>query len=68
MNLETLQEVVIDSTGGYKFIVAEVTDGIGASKVVIRANKDCEYHRDILEKLCEEVQPKGLRARCIGGG
>lgn len=68
MCLDTLQEVVIDPSDGYKFIVANVTDGNGGTKMVVRANQDCKYHRDILAILRREVRPFGLDARCIGGG
>ena len=68
MTLETLQEVIVDSQDGYKFIVANVTDGNGGTRMVIRANQDCDYHQDILALLRREVRPHGLDAHCTGGG
>ena len=68
MHLDTLQEVVIDPRDGYKFIVANVTDGNGGTRMVVRAKRDCQYHNDILAILRREVRPLGLNAHCIGGG
>ncbi len=65
MQLNELPDVVIDAMGGYKFIVVQVSDG-NDSKIVIRANEHCDYHRDILALLRREAS--GLGARCIGGG
>jgi len=68
MYFHTLQRVVIDRQGGYKFIVVRVTDSNGRGKMVIRAKAECEYHRDILAILRQELMPHNLDARCIGGG
>ena len=68
MTINEVSTVVIDPRDGYKFIVAQLTDGNGGSKLVVRANQDCSYHRDILAILRREVRPSGLEARCIGGG
>lgn len=65
MTLSELPVVIIDEEGGYKFIVAKVSEG-EASKLVVRANASCELHRYILSKL--ELEASGLNARCIGGG
>lgn len=68
MHLDTLQEVTIDPRGNYKFIVANVTDGNGGTKMVVRANQNCKYHGDILAVLRREMRPLGLNVHCIGGG
>lgn len=68
MTLADVPEVVVDPSGGYKFIVAKLTDNNGEEKLVVRANKDCNYHNHILEMLCREVQQNGLKTYCIGGG
>src|SRR3989344_9469977 len=68
MTLNDVQEVVIDPSGGYKFIVAKLTDSNGGEKLVVRAQENCGYHNDILNLLRHEVRPSGLNARCIGGG
>ena len=65
LDLSQLPVVLIDKTGGYKFIVAIVSDG-EISKMVVRANQYCEYHRDILKEL--RLEMPSLNARCIGGG
>ncbi|MCI0533579.1 hypothetical protein L0Y49_05175 [bacterium] len=64
--LQNVPTVSIDPSGGYKFIVAKITDGSGGQKLVIRANGQCDYHRDILEDLRDQIN--GLNASCIGWG
>ena len=64
----TVADVKIDERGGYKFIVARVTDGKGGEKLVVRAEASCAYHRDILAILRQEVRSVGLNAECVGGG
>jgi len=68
MTINEVPEVVIDPAEGYKFIVAELTDGNGGKRLVVRANQDCHMHRDILALLRREVRPSGLDAHCTGGG
>lgn len=68
MYLDTLQEVDITPDGGYKFIVANVIDGNDKSKLVVRANRTCDHHCDILAILQREVRPHGLYTKCVGGG
>src|SRR3989344_6214125 len=68
MDINSVQEVVIDPAEGYKFIVAQLTDGNSGKRLVIRANQDCSFHRDILALLRQEVRPSGLDAHCTGGG
>lgn len=67
MTIHEVAEVVIDRTGGYKFIVAEVTDGV-TSRLVVRAQENCSYHRDILDVLQRNLRANGMTACCIGGG
>lgn len=68
MSIANVKDVVIDAKDGYKFIVAELSDGSGSKKLVVRADQERDYHDDILKALKREVEPCGLRARCIGGG
>jgi hypothetical protein len=65
ITLSELPVVVIDKTGGYKFIVIKVSES-EVSKFVVRADAGCGYHDDIFQKFRREAQ--GLSARCIGGG
>ncbi|MDO8495868.1 MAG: hypothetical protein Q7S43_00225 [bacterium] len=65
MNLDELRDVRIDDRGGYKFIVAKVSDGV-TEKLVVRADENCGYHRDILRLL--RVEAPEFRISCIGGG
>jgi phosphohistidine phosphatase len=67
MTIHEVAEVVVDASGGYKFIVAEVSDGT-ITRLVVRADQSCELHRYILRGTREQLSPHGLQARCIGGG
>ena len=68
MTINDVPEVVVDPSGGHKFIVAKLTDDNGGEKLVVRAHEKCDYHDDILDLLKDEVRPINLRARCIEGG
>lgn len=69
MTLTDVPEVVVDPSGGYKFIVAKLTDSNGKEKLVVRAMEEhCDYHDDILNWLKREVSSSGLKTFCIGGG
>lgn len=68
MTINEVPEVVVDPSGGYKFIVAKLVDGNGGEKLVVRAKEEhCNYHDDILDWLKSEVVSSGLKAFCIGG-
>lgn len=70
MTINNVPEVVIDSHGGHKFIVAELIDDDGNRRLIVRANQNCEEHKDILRLLGEEIRESNLnlRVRCVGGG
>lgn len=69
MTLTDVPEVVVDPSGGYKFIVAKLIDDNGGEKLVVRAKEEhCDYHDDLLSWLRREVSSSGLKAFCIGGG
>ena len=68
MEINEVTEVVIDEVGGYKFIVAEIHNENGDKRLVVRANKGCDYHRVILALLRTDISDFGLSAKCIGGG
>jgi hypothetical protein len=65
MELNQIPNVIVDPEGGYKYILAVVFSYNGRKKVV-RADKQCDFHREILERLEDEVYPLGTR--CVGGG
>ena len=67
MTINDVREVEIDAEGGYKFIVVCLTDGDENEKLVVRADENCSYHRDILYLLRSQL-PSNITARCIGGG
>ena len=68
MKIDEIQEVDIDENGGYKFIVANLQDESRNARVVIRANKECAYHREILSLLRKDLLQYNISAYCIGGG
>lgn len=68
MTINDVPEVVIDSNGGHKFIVAELIDDDGNKRLIVRANQQCEEHKNILRLLGEEIKESSLRVYCVGGG
>lgn len=67
MDINNLPEVKVDPRGGFKYIVAVVSDQNGNQKTVIRADETCEAHAYIMGDLVEEVGPE-IDIECIGGG
>lgn len=65
MDLKNIPQVKIDPRGGYKYIVVKVSDEKGRKKLLVRADKRCFMHINILEMVHREI---GLSACCIGGG
>jgi len=72
VTINDVPEVVIDALGGgYKFIVARLTDERGSERIVIRADEKLGYHDDLLRALRREVllvEPAVPTVRCFGGG
>ncbi len=66
-----IPDVVIDKVGSYKYIMCLVTYK-RKSKIVIRGNKECEFHSDILRlfqrEVNKEVNNLNLDISCLGGG
>jgi len=67
MTIEEVPVVVVDQEGGHKYIVVLLSDD-NEEKIIVRADKRHEWHRDILFELQREVRQFGLRAQCLGGG
>lgn len=64
--------VIIDKEGSYKYVLIKIEDSFGKSALVIRScpKKDgtkCK-HPDAFKKAQMELQAKGLKATCLGGG
>ena len=70
MNINDVKEVVVamDKRSDFKFIVAELTDGSGGKRLVVRANANYSHHESILLALQKEVTSSDLNADCVGGG
>jgi len=67
MSIDDIPNVELPSSGIYKFIVFEVTDGNKEKKILI-GDPACEYHADIFRYYARKL-PEGIRAkRPIGGG
>jgi len=66
--LDEIPTVVIDEIGGYKFILARVSDGAGNEKLVVRAcdKPELDYHWKLVRALAHES--KVLYVECLGGG
>lgn len=65
--LENIQDVLIDVNRVEKYIVAKVISN-KESKLVIRAYRNCWFHRDVLSAFVGELTPNDFQVECIGGG
>ena len=59
-------EVQIPCRDEQKYIVAQVTDSSGASKLVVRTTVRWDHHLNSVESLKREAE--GLHVKCLGGG
>ena len=67
MRLDDVADVVVDRTGGHKYIVVAVIDEAGNTKLIVRADKRQEYHMDIFDAVRMHF-PGSWKSRCVGGG
>ena len=66
-NITSIPEVEFVSENTFKFIVAEVSDSTGMTKLILRADQDLPRHNNILERLRAQAEI-GLSFYCLGGG
>lgn len=61
-------DVIIDGNGTYKFIVAQIKDKVGNVKLIVRADRTCSFHREILKQVIKKETEELIPIQCIGGG
>jgi len=69
--LEAIPDVEIDEDGVFKYVLITVADSKDESlqKLVVRGNREAEYHADIYEAFCRKTEgPLGMDCQCRGGG
>ena len=62
------QEVDIDASGTYKYVLIKLHFGDGSFKVLVRGYSWGEYHDDIYQKTLQLALSAGLDTECLGGG
>ena len=68
LGLENFDEVVVEPFHDCKYIVVELSNVKGETKIVMRGSKDIKSHADILEWLEAQTAATSLGVTCIGGG
>ncbi|MEK7535201.1 MAG: hypothetical protein AAB563_02245 [Patescibacteria group bacterium] len=68
LGLENLDEVVIDPFYDCKYIVVELSNAKGETKIVLRGSGEIKFHEDILGWLEAQIATTRLGVACIGGG
>ncbi|XP_012870249.1 PREDICTED: 14 kDa phosphohistidine phosphatase [Dipodomys ordii] len=72
--LAEMPDVDMDPEGVFKYVLIRVHSRppSGAqgedSKEIVRGYKWAEYHADIYDKVCGELQKEGYDFECLGGG
>ncbi len=67
MLIKNIPSVVIEKNGGYKFILAKITDQNGKEKLVVRAHEEgFNYCYELVDALVKEAV--GLKVGYLGGG
>ncbi|XP_019365824.1 PREDICTED: 14 kDa phosphohistidine phosphatase-like [Gavialis gangeticus] len=66
--LSAVPDVEIDADGVFKYVLLRVRPPSGAAKDVVRGYGWAEYHADIYEKAAAELEPRGFKCECLGGG
>ena len=65
--LEAIPDVEIDEDGVFKYVLITVADSKDESlqKLVVRGNREAEYHADIYEAFCRKTE--GTTLLCMLG-
>uniref|UniRef100_A0A1B6CYR7 Sex-regulated protein janus-A n=2 Tax=Clastoptera arizonana TaxID=38151 RepID=A0A1B6CYR7_9HEMI len=67
--LNSVPDVEIDPEGVFKYILIKVFEKQGgASKMIVRGNKQGPYHADIYDECTPMIHKLGLATTCTGGG
>ncbi|XP_072096691.1 14 kDa phosphohistidine phosphatase isoform X1 [Mobula birostris] len=66
--LERVPDVVVDSSGVFKYVLIRVGREGGPEKDIVRGWASAEYHADIYDQVSMEIEKQGLYCECQGGG
>uniref|UniRef100_A0A8C6XI48 14 kDa phosphohistidine phosphatase n=1 Tax=Naja naja TaxID=35670 RepID=A0A8C6XI48_NAJNA len=67
--LGSVPDALIDSDGVFKYVLIHVEPaGPGPGKDIVRGHAWAEYHADLFEQAAQELEKRGFRCRCLGGG
>uniref|UniRef100_UPI00398E49C2 14 kDa phosphohistidine phosphatase n=1 Tax=Pristiophorus japonicus TaxID=55135 RepID=UPI00398E49C2 len=70
--LERVADVQIEAGGVFKYVLIRVGrdcgSGPGGEKDIVRGWASAEYHADIYDEACAEIEKQGLHCECQGGG
>uniref|UniRef100_A0A914V6T3 14 kDa phosphohistidine phosphatase n=1 Tax=Plectus sambesii TaxID=2011161 RepID=A0A914V6T3_9BILA len=66
--MDSVENVDIDGSGKFKYILIKVTDKTGKdSKFIVRGYGRCEFHDKIMEEVTSALGDK-YTLDCVGGG
>lgn len=68
--LMTIPDVDIDKSGKFKYVLIKVHDPSGdrVFKHIVRGYARCDFHADVYDEVCPDIEGKGLDCECVGGG
>ncbi|XP_067833424.1 14 kDa phosphohistidine phosphatase [Heptranchias perlo] len=68
--MERVPAVRVDGDGVFKYVLIRVwaDTGSGKEKDIVRGWASAEYHADIYDEVCAEIEKLGLHCECQGGG
>lgn len=71
VGLSKIPDVDIDPDGVFKYVLIRVYQSGGGpdeGKDIVRGYGWAEYHADIYDKVCGEIEKQGYDCKCLGGG
>ncbi|KAJ1145649.1 hypothetical protein NDU88_011935 [Pleurodeles waltl] len=69
--LAKIPDVDIEPDGVFKYVLIRVQPARGGpdeGKDIVRGYRWAEYHADIYDKVCSEIEKQGFSCECLGGG
>ena len=67
--LDQVEDVIIDDTGKFKYVLIEVCDASKKhTKHVVRGHGWASWHADIYEDTENKINKIGCSCKCLGGG
>ncbi|XP_071509453.1 14 kDa phosphohistidine phosphatase-like [Diadema antillarum] len=65
--LESVDDVDIDQSGKFKYILIQLKSG-NKKKYIVRGYGRCGYHADIFDEVTPALEKGGITCSCPGGG